>query len=66
MGQVNGDILVLAIFVAALMILSYQRELMDALTEEIKNLWGGPPTPMHPSPSDDGALLRRRARRSEH
>jgi hypothetical protein len=26
---------------------------------------GGPPTPMHPSPANDGALLRRRSRKRE-
>ena len=64
MGQIGGNILFLAIFVAALVFLSFQRWLWDALIEAIDNFRGGPPTAMHPSPADDGALLRRRSRKS--
>jgi hypothetical protein len=61
MGQIDGAVLVSAIFVALLVILSFRRSLLDALIEGINNFRGGPPTPMHPSPADDGALLRRRS-----
>jgi hypothetical protein len=59
-----GQILFLAILVAGLVVLSFQRWLLDALIEAIDNFRGGPPTGMHPSPADDGALLRRRSRKS--
>jgi hypothetical protein len=44
--------------------------MLDALIDGINELadnfrGGGPPTPMHPSPANDGALLRRRSRRTE-
>jgi hypothetical protein len=54
-----------AILVALLVVLCYQRRLLDALIEAIDNFRGGPPTPMHPSPANDGALLRRRSRKTE-
>ena len=44
-------------------ILFLRRSSIDALIEIIENFTnnfpGGPPIPMHPSPTDDGALLRR-------
>jgi hypothetical protein len=61
-----GQILFSAILVALLVVLSFQRWLLDALIEAINNFRGGPPTAMHPSPADDGALLRRRSRKSEN
>jgi hypothetical protein len=64
MGQMGGNILFLAILVALLVILCSQRRLLDALIEAINNFRGGPPTAMHPSPSDDSALLRRKSRKS--
>jgi hypothetical protein len=64
MGQIEGTVLFTAILVASLVILCFQRRLLDALIEAINNFRGGPPTAMHPSPSDDGALLRRKSRRS--
>jgi hypothetical protein len=49
-------------------ILFFRRSSVDALIEIIErftnNFRGGPPAPMHPLPSDDGALLRRRPRRA--
>ena len=55
---------------AIIVILFSQRRLrdplMDALIEAIKNFRGGPPTGMHPSPSNDGALLRRLPRKTEN
>ena len=59
MGAANGFVLLL-LFGGATAILVSQRSLWDALIEEIKNFRGGPPTAMHPSPANDGALLRRR------
>lgn len=67
MGHINGEILLLVILVAALVILCFRRwRLLEALIEEIDNRRGGPPTAMHPSPSNDGALLRRRSRKIEN
>ena len=65
MGQIEGTALFSAILVASLAILCSRRRLLDALIEAIDNFRGGPPTAMHPSPSDDGALLRRKSRKSE-
>ncbi len=60
---------ILAILVggsSVLFVLLNSRGLMDRFNEEVQNLrGGGPPTPMHPSPADDGRLLRRRARKSQ-
>jgi DNA-damage-inducible protein J len=64
MEQIEGTVLFTAILVASLVILCFQRRLLDALIEAIDNFRGGPPTAMHPSPSDDGALLRRKSRKS--
>jgi hypothetical protein len=66
MGQIGGAVLISAILVALLVTLCFQRWLLDALIEAINNFRGGPPTPMHPSPADDGALLRRRSRKTEN
>lgn len=52
----------------ALMVLAFLffgRELADAIRDGIDNFRGGPPTPMHPSPAGDSALLRRRSRRTK-
>jgi hypothetical protein len=65
MGQIEGIVLFSAILPALLVTLCFQRRLRDALIEAIDNFRGGPPTAMHPSPSDDGALLRRKSRKSE-
>ena len=65
MGQIGGSILLL-ILVALLVILFFQRWLLDALIEAINNFRGGPPTAMHPSPSGDGVLLRRPSRKVEN
>ena len=40
------------------------RDAREAFIEAMNNFRGGPPTPMHPSPADDGRLLRRRARKA--
>jgi hypothetical protein len=66
MRQIEGTVLFPAILVALLVILCFQRRLRDALIEAINNFRGGPPTAMHPSPSDDSALLRRKSRKSEN
>ena len=65
MGQIEGIVLFSAILLALSVTLCFQRRLRDALIEAIDNFRGGPPTAMHPSPSDDGALLRRRSRKTE-
>ena len=66
MGPIGGTILFSTILATLWVILCFQRRLLDALIEAIDNFRGGPPTAMHPSPSDDGALLRRKSRRSEN
>jgi hypothetical protein len=38
---------------------------LQRLLDALKNSRGGPPTPMHPSPTGDSALLRRRLRKVE-
>ena len=65
MGQIKGEIMFPAILLALLVILCFQRRLLDALIDAINNFRGGPPTAMHPSPSNDGALLRGRNRKSK-
>jgi hypothetical protein len=65
MGQI-GVVLFAAILVAFLVFLRSQRWLLDAVIEAINNFRGGPPTAMHPSPADDGALLRKRSRKTEN
>ena len=66
MGPIGGTVLFSAILVASLVILCFQRRLLDALIEALNNFRGGPPTAMHPSPSDDAALLRRKSRKTEN
>ena len=55
---------------AAVPALLFRRWMLDALIEGIHdivdNFRGGPPTPMHPSPANDAALLRRRRRKVEN
>jgi hypothetical protein len=51
------------VFVLALLTLfrpSMRDPLIQAMNDLVNNFRGGPPTPMHPSPADDGALLRKR------
>jgi len=45
-----------AIFVAFL----FQGSVLELILQAIKNFRGGPPTPRHPLPANDGAILRRR------
>ena len=60
----GGGILLLA---TLLVVFLFRRwRLLDALIEELNNFRGGPRTPMHPSPANDGALLRKRSRRIEN
>jgi hypothetical protein len=54
------------LILVAVVALLFRRSMIDALIEALNNFRGGPPTPMHPSPADDGALLRRRARKVEN
>jgi len=62
-------LLVLVIF-GALPALLFCRWMLDALIEGIDDIVnsfrGGPPAPMHPSPANDAALLRRRRRKVEN
>lgn len=54
------------LMLAAVGLLLSRRGTLDALAEGmndfVNNFRGGPPTPMHPSPADDNALLRKRRR----
>jgi hypothetical protein len=63
MGATNY-IVSLLILIAIIALLS-RRSMLDALIDGINavadNFRGGPPPPMHPSPADDRALLRRRS-----
>ena len=62
MGQIG--VVVFSLVLAALLLhLVFQRRLIDAFIEELNNFRGGPPTAMHPSPSDDTILLRRPSRK---
>lgn len=65
MGQTN--FIVSLLFLGAVVALWSRRWILDALIDGIdeiaNNFPGGPPTPMHPSPADDGKLLRRRSRK---
>jgi hypothetical protein len=66
MGQTN--FIVSLLMLAAAVALLSRRWMLDALIEGINaiadNFRGGPPTPMHPSPADDAALLRKRSRKT--
>jgi hypothetical protein len=55
-----GLILMLLAFFGALV---FHQSLRDALVEALENFRGGPPTPRHPLPADDGVILRRRRSR---
>ena len=63
MGQTN--FIVSFLMLAAVVGLLSRRGMLDALIDGIHeiadNFRGGPPTPMHPSPADDAALLRKRS-----
>jgi hypothetical protein len=60
MEQSRSIVLFLMVLVAAALL--FRRATLDAVIEAINNFRGGPPTPMHPSPVNDAALLRRRTR----
>jgi hypothetical protein len=65
MEQIGSEVLAL-ILVALLAIVCFKRWMLDALIEAIERFrGGGPPTPMHPSPVGDAALLRKRSRKVE-
>ena len=55
-------LILVVIFVALL----FQGSVLEALLEAINNFRGGPPTPMHPLPADDGAMLRRKRARTSN
>jgi hypothetical protein len=54
-------LILVAIFVALL----FQGSVLEALLEAINNFRGGPPTPRHPLPADDGAIVRRKRSRAK-
>ena len=46
---------------AAVVAIGFRNEVAEAIRQALDNFrGGGPPTPMHPSPAADTALLRRR------
>ena len=68
MGQTNFIVsLLMLVGVIALLSRRWMLDaLIDGIHEIVDNFRGGPPTPMHPSPVDDGALLRRRSPKIEN
>ena len=63
MRQIDYGVFLLALL-ACVAILCFKRRLVEALAEAIDRFrGGGPPTPMHPSPAGDNALLRSRSRK---
>jgi hypothetical protein len=61
MEETRSIVMILMVLAAAAIL--FRRATLDAVIEAINNFrGGGPPTPMHPSPVNDAALLRRRAR----
>jgi hypothetical protein len=68
MRQIN--VIVSLLFLGGAVALLSRRWMLDALIDGIHEIAdhfrGGPPTPMHPSPADDAALLRRRSRKTEN
>ena len=68
MGQTNFivSLLMLGAAVALLSRRGMRDALIDGIHEIADHFRGGPPTPMHPSPADDGALLRKRSRKIEN
>jgi hypothetical protein len=52
--------LVIVFALLTLLLPSMRNALIKAVNEFGDNYRGGPPTPMHPSPADDAALLRKR------
>jgi hypothetical protein len=65
MGQNNYIALILLLISVASVALFFRRCMLDAPIEAIDNFRGGPRTPMHPSPSNDAALLRKRSRKTK-
>jgi len=59
-----ASLLFLGMAVALLSRRSMLDALIDGIHEIADNFRGGPPTPMHPSPADDAALLRKRSRKT--
>lgn len=63
MGHIEEIFLWFAALAVVLVVLGTQRRLLDAVIEAIDKFRGGPPSAMHPCPSNDAALLRRRGRK---
>ena len=59
MGPLRADIIPI-VFAGIVVLALSQKWLRDAILEGLNNFRGGPPTPMHPSPSDDRGLLNRK------
>ena len=55
-AAIDIRLILVVIFVAFL----FQGSVLAAILEAINNFRGGPPTPRHPLPADDGVILRRR------
>lgn len=62
-----ADIVDIAFVATVLALIVFKRHWLDDFARELNEAidrfrGGGPPTPMHPSPACDGALLRKRPR----
>jgi HAMP domain-containing protein len=67
MGPINYYSVAMFLIFIAVFALFYKRWMLDALIEAIHNFRGGPPTPRHPLPADDGFLiLRKRSRKKQN
>jgi hypothetical protein len=54
----------IVVFTLSLLAMVTMRGFAEQVREALENFRGGPPTtPMHPSPANDGALLRKRLKR---
>jgi hypothetical protein len=63
MEQTHYIVLLLKLVVVLALLTLFRRSMRDALIQAmndlVNNFRGGPPTPMHPSPANDSALLRK-------
>jgi hypothetical protein len=66
MGHVNASAWVFVLAVGVALLVLKPRRVAEKIIQAIDNFrGGGPPTPMHPSPAGDDALLRRRSKKVE-
>jgi hypothetical protein len=67
MEQAAPTVVFVVFFAIAVVTLSIRRSWLDsgldAAIEALENFRGGPPTPRHPLPADDGGFLRKSSRK---